>query len=136
MRVFLDANVLFSAAKSDGAVRKLVLALLDAGQTCCANSYVVEEARRNLGAKYPGGLPFFAELVEKLEVGGLYGKPTNLEIEIDLSDKDTPVLYAAIGMKCDTLVTGDSTHFGLLFGQDVAGVLVLSPAMLVDRLSS
>ena len=36
MRVFLDANVLFSAAKSDGAVRELLRLLLQAGHECWA----------------------------------------------------------------------------------------------------
>jgi hypothetical protein len=31
MRIFLDANVLFSAAKSDGTVRQLLALLIDAG---------------------------------------------------------------------------------------------------------
>lgn len=31
MRIFLDANILFSAAKSDGAVRKLLESLIEAG---------------------------------------------------------------------------------------------------------
>jgi len=34
MRIFLDANVLFSAAKSDGAVRSLVTLLLAAQHEC------------------------------------------------------------------------------------------------------
>ena len=36
MRIFLDANVLFSAAKSDGAVRSLVTQLLDLRGTSAA----------------------------------------------------------------------------------------------------
>ena len=48
MRVFLDANILFSAAKSDGAVRELLRLLLDGGHECWADDYVVIEARRNL----------------------------------------------------------------------------------------
>ena len=53
MRIFLDANVVFSASKSDGAVRLLVRRLLDAGHECLADEYVVIEARRNLEAKGP-----------------------------------------------------------------------------------
>ena len=47
-RVFLDANILFSAAKSDGAVRALLGLLLDRRHECCADAYVVAAARRNL----------------------------------------------------------------------------------------
>ena len=53
MRVFLDANILFSAAKSDGAVRHLLRLLLERGHECWADAYVVSEAQRNLSAKGP-----------------------------------------------------------------------------------
>jgi hypothetical protein len=51
MRVFLDANILFSAAKSDGAVRALVRLLVESAATSWADAYVVAEARRSLLAK-------------------------------------------------------------------------------------
>jgi len=53
LRIFLDANILFSAAKSDGAVRLLLGMLRRAGHECWADPYVVEEARRNLTLKLP-----------------------------------------------------------------------------------
>ena len=56
MRIFLDANVLFSAAKSDGAVRQLLTLLEKSGHECCVDGYVIEEARRNLVAKAPDRL--------------------------------------------------------------------------------
>ena len=48
MHVFLDANILFSAAKSAGAVRELLTRLLARGHVLCADQYVITEARRNL----------------------------------------------------------------------------------------
>ncbi|HRY90614.1 MAG TPA: hypothetical protein P5305_22255, partial [Rubrivivax sp.] len=53
MRVFLDANILFCAAKSDGAVRALLRLLLDRGHECRVDAYGVAEARRNLVDKGP-----------------------------------------------------------------------------------
>ena len=47
MRVFLDANILFSAAKSSGAVRELLRLLEEQGHECWADAYVAAEARRN-----------------------------------------------------------------------------------------
>ena len=41
MRVFLDANILFSAAKSDGAVRALLRLLVERGHEAVADAYVV-----------------------------------------------------------------------------------------------
>ena len=51
MRVFLDANILFSAAKSDGAIRQLLRNLTLAKHTLVADSYVQAEAQRNIAAK-------------------------------------------------------------------------------------
>jgi len=53
VRIFLDANILFSAAKSDGAIRALVERLLVAGHECWVDAYVIDEARRNVLAKQP-----------------------------------------------------------------------------------
>ncbi len=38
-----DANILFSAAKSDGAIRRLLKELRGAGHPCVADSYVIGE---------------------------------------------------------------------------------------------
>ena len=51
MRIFLDANILFSAAKSDGAIRQLLRKLIRAQHTLVADSYVQAEAQRNIAAK-------------------------------------------------------------------------------------
>lgn len=67
MRIFLDANILFSAAKSDGAVRRLLGMLVDAGHTCCVDDYVVAEARRNLARKGVQGLAALEALLPRLE---------------------------------------------------------------------
>ena len=69
MRVYLDANVLFSAAKSDGAVRALLHLLRKRGHTCCVDTYVVTEARRNLAAKGPQALqPIFDTFRASLDI--------------------------------------------------------------------
>ena len=47
MRIFLDANILFSAAKSAGAVRGFLADLRTSGHMLVADAYVVGEARRN-----------------------------------------------------------------------------------------
>ena len=47
-----------------------------------------------------------------------------------LPEKDRPVLLAAIALRCDALVTGDKTHFGIGYGQNFAGVTLYQPAQL------
>lgn len=125
-RLFLDANVLFSAAyRRDAGVRglwglprvKLV-----------TSSYAVEEARRNLSA--PEQRAGLDELLATVRISDrLADLAAHPEIAASgLPEKDMPILRAAVAAGCTHLVTGDRQHFGHLFGRRVAGVLVLRPA--------
>lgn len=134
MRIFLDANVLFSAAKSDGAVRWLLASLLKAGHQFCADDYVIIEARRNLVAKGPEALATFDALLARLQVISA-GAPRAGVKELDwLAEKDRPVLAAAIQLRCDVLVTGDKTHIGRGYGKTFGGVTIYSPRSLAEIL--
>jgi len=134
MRVFLDANILFSAAKSDGAVRHLLRLLLDGGQECCVDEYVVSEARRNLGAKGPDALKALELLLTEMRVIPLHAV-SRRSAEIDwLPEKDRPVLATAIRGRCDALLTGDRTHFDSGYGKAFGGVRIHSPRSLAELL--
>jgi predicted nucleic acid-binding protein len=134
MRVFLDANILFSAAKTDGAVRLLLNLLLKAGHECCVDGYVTEEARRNLDAKAPGGLAALDALLPHLRQEAAQHADAALEATLPLPEKDRPVLAAAIRHGCAALVTGDRSHFGLLYGKTIRGVAIHSPRSLAEAL--
>lgn len=134
MRIFLDANILFSAAKSDGAVRRLLTMLVEAGHECWADGYVAEEARRNLVAKAPEGLPVLEMLLARMHLAPARAYPATLEATLAVPEKDRPVLAAAIRLECDALVTGDRTHFGAFFGNAVGGVRIFSPSSLAKAL--
>jgi uncharacterized protein YidB (DUF937 family) len=72
MRIFLDANVLFSAARSAGAIRQLVHALHAAGHALVADEYVATEARRNVAAKAGGdAVDYLQALLSQIEVGAV-----------------------------------------------------------------
>jgi predicted nucleic acid-binding protein len=134
MRVFLDASVLFSAAKSDGAVRRLLELLVEAGHECWADGYVVEEARRNLVAKAPAATPALSALPVRLHLGVPQLHPAVAEAAAGIPEKDRPVLAAAIALGCDALVTGDRTHFGAFYGKSLGGVKIYSPRLLAETL--
>ena len=136
MRIFVDANGLFSAAKSDGALRRLLALLQQAGHQCVVDAYVVEEARRNIVAKAPAASPFLVELVASMEHARLLPADPVLDATLPLPPKDRPVLSAAIRHRCAVLVTGDRSHFGALFGTSLHGVAIHSPRSLAEILLS
>jgi len=137
MRVFLDANILFSAAKSDGAVRALLRLLLEQSHECWADAFVVAEARRNLEAKGRQAVTALDTLLADLSVAGA-GSPADSAIPPAtmawLPEKDRPVLAAAIALGCEVLVTGDRTHFGSGYGRAFGGVTIHSPRSLAEHI--
>lgn len=134
MRVFLDANILFSAAKSAGAVRELLARMHAGGHTLCVDGYVVAEARRNIEAKGAEALTALEGLLANLEVAPFQVPRLPPDAASLLPEKDQPVLAAAIRMKCEALVTGDRTHFGALYGRIVAGVSIHSPRSFAEAM--
>jgi uncharacterized protein len=134
MRIFLDANILFSAAKSDGAVRRLLALLTDAGHECWADGYVVEETRRNLIAKAPAAVPLLASILARVYLAAAHPHPVALEAALPIPEKDRPVLAAAIRSRCGALITGDRTHFGAFYGKRLHGVTIYSPSMAARAL--
>lgn len=127
MRIFLDANVLFSAAKSEGAISELLKLLKDWGHELIADLYVVEEAHRNLAIRYPESLGRFGTIIEGIIVCSDASDERVIVETVELVEKDRPVLAGAICSRCSVLVTGDSTHFGHLYDTVIQGVRVLSP---------
>jgi predicted nucleic acid-binding protein len=133
LRIFLDANVLFSAARSAGAMRAVLYALDDQDHRLVADEYVCTEARRNLLAKAGAeALQTLVALLAKVELLGTRDAitPARAQAAQWLPDKDRPVLLAAMALRCEAMVTGDKTHFGAGYGQRFGGVMLVSPAQL------
>jgi predicted nucleic acid-binding protein len=134
MRIFLDANILFSAAKTDGAVRKLLALLTKAGHECWADGYVAEEARRNIAAKAPDRVGELGVVLAGVHLSAFQPHAASLDATLAVPEKDRPVLAAAIRLRCDALVTGDRSHFGPLYGKALGGVTIHSPRSLAEAL--
>lgn len=136
MNVFLDANVLFTAAYDPRGLCHGLFRLARAGRCrLLVSAFVVEEARRNLAVKAPDRLALLEPLLEHT---ALVGEPPPALVRrlesLPLDGKDAPVLAAAVAAGSDLLVTGDRRHFGHLYGLEVSGVRVLAPAEAVDLL--
>ena len=129
-RIFLDANVLFSAAYLELSGLARLWALED--DELLTSAYGVEETRRNLAIDRTEALPRLERLTAAIS---LVDAPRSLKLpaNIRLDQKDQPIWLAAIHGKADYLLTGDARHFDHLFGKRIKGVLVLRPAQYFQR---
>jgi predicted nucleic acid-binding protein len=122
-RLFLDANVLFSAAyKADAGLLqlwKLKNAVL------CSSRYALEEATANLThADQRIRLTKLSQPIHLFEAG-----QTKLSPAIALPEKDAPILLAAIEARSSHLLTGDIRHFEPYFGKQIEGVTIMLPGV-------
>jgi predicted nucleic acid-binding protein len=124
-RVFLDANVLYSAGYKDTSALRELWELTEV--ELLTSLYAMEEARRNLAIDKPGQIESLDRLLGTMTVVADPAEGLTLPAGIDLVEKDRPILLAAIAARATHLVTGDKDHFGRYFGQTVVGVLILRP---------
>ncbi|MEI8122332.1 MAG: PIN domain-containing protein [bacterium] len=129
MRVFADANILFSAADPSSATR-ILLDVLFHHATVVVNEHVWDEARRNLAMKRSG----LAGNLEKLKSRFQFSSQMEAVSSCPLPDDDQPVLGGAVAARCSHLWTGDKRHFGHLYGKTINGTLVVSATALADEL--
>lgn len=125
-RLFLDANVLFSAAyrPSAGLLQLWRLSRV----ALCSSRYALEEARINLDEEdqrarlieLSGALHLFDASRRKLPRG------------ISLPEKDVPILLAAIEAQATHLLTGDVRHFGPYLGKKIEGIAIVLPRMYLN----
>ena len=130
VRVFLDANMISAAAHWPQGRARALFRLAAAGRCeLVASPHAILEARRNLGLKSPRGTEALDALLERVEKVAEAG-PQMVESAAGhgLQGSDAPILAAAVAAGVDLLATGDRTHFGRLFGRDVGGVRIVSPA--------
>jgi len=134
VKLFLDANVIFSAAhRAEGRSQDL-LALAHAGWCeLLASAHALEEARRNLELKSAG---FERRLEQALAQTTVVAEAPAALVEWaqaqGLPIKDAPILAAAVHAQADLLVTGDSRDFGHLYGHTLRGTRVVTPAVALD----
>jgi predicted nucleic acid-binding protein len=131
-RLFLDANVLFSAAYNPTSPLLVLWELKKA--LLFSSSYAVHEARKNLAVLRPDRVDILETLIAKLFlVDSPPGAPAPPEAA-SLPAKDVPILLAAMEAGASHLLTVDKKHFGLLYGQAVARTLVLTPGAYLRSL--
>lgn len=130
MRLFLDANVLFTAAYSpEGRSAALFELARDGRCHLLSSQHAIDEARRNICLKAPAATARLTALLEVVETcpegdprlvawAAAHGLPAG----------DAPILAAAVAAGAGGLVTGDRRHFGQLLGRVMGPLTVLLPA--------
>lgn len=126
-KLFLDANVLFSAAyKAQSGIIKLwhlpKVQLITSG-------YALEEANRNLTK--PTQLSRLASLIQPIKLITKYDMHL-IPLNIQLNEKDRPILAAAITARANFLITGDFRDFGRFYGKMIKNVLILPPSLYLS----
>lgn len=128
-RLFLDANVLFSASwKETSGVAELWRV---EGATLVTSAYALAETIRNIedGAHHAR----LQRLMRHVEVLPGARPVQDLPQGVSLRAKDMPILLAAIACGETHLITGDLRDFKSLFGKRIGGVLVLRPRDYLAR---
>jgi|ERR1700719_193858 len=120
-RLFLDANVLFSAAYKIDA--RLLPLWKVRNLTLCSSHYAMQEARINLVSE--DQQTRLSELSASLRL--FEARQTQLPPGILLPEKDAPILLAAIEAGATHLLTGDVRHFRAYFGKKIEGIAIMRP---------
>jgi predicted nucleic acid-binding protein len=134
-RLFLDANVLFTAAHNPDGKAAFIITLGEKGAwRLLTSGFAAEEARRNLAAKFPEALKRFNELLTLVTI-----VPEQMDAPSPdhLTEKDKPIFRAACGCKATHLLTGDITHFGRYMKKhstEMHGVTIMTPAQFLKSL--
>lgn len=132
VRVFLDANVLFSAAIG-GSVRALWSL---SGIALITSEYAAAEAMENLD-KSPvdpddARIVLRSLLAEMTVVAFEPGESVPVPVVLPDPD-DAPILAAAIAAGCAYLLSGDKRCFGSLYGRTIEGVAIMRPGPFIAK---
>lgn len=133
-RIFLDANILFSAVHNGGGKSAFIIELAAAEEwKIFTSAFTAEEARRNLGAKYPKMILQFNDLLKKITV---IAESSGLPFPAGLIEKDRPVFQAALSCNATYLITGDILHFGKYMQKpaETFGIVVMTPSQFLNSL--
>src|SRR5208337_3774251 len=141
MRLFLDANVLFTAAHNPNGKASFIISLgIKGAWKICTSAFAAEEAGRNLVVKYPLAEKTLSELLASITI--VSEKP-DAPYPINLDEKDRPIFQAACACRASHLITGDIAHFGSFMNtrvsktenlEETKGIIILTPALFLSSL--
>lgn len=132
MRVFLDTNVLASAAATRGLCADVLREVLSSHELL-TSAQVLNELKQVLAAKFRVPKDLIDDLLWLLRKDTVLAQPGQLP-DIELEDKDDlRILSAALSAAADVLVTGDKD---LLAVSQVEHLVILSPRQFWEKLKA
>jgi predicted nucleic acid-binding protein len=124
LRVFLDANALFTAAYNPLGLARLLFDFQRRNAVFLLTSpLAIEEAKINLRIKKPAALEEFGKPHSFLDV---VKAPAHFSVTLELPPKDLSIFVAAVAAKATHLLSGDKKHFGRYFNKplQILGVVI------------
>lgn len=132
MRVFLDTNILVSAAATRGLCADVLREVL-ASHELLTSLGVLSELRRVLRTKFAVDQDLIDDFIWLMRQDTLLARPGQLpSVEIQDQD-DLPILSAAISAGADVFVTGDKEILDV--GQ-IGELAILSPRQFWEKLKA
>ena len=130
MRVFLDTNVLASAAATRGLCADVLREVLTSHELLTSEQ-VLSELERVLRTKFDVPRDLIDDFMGLMRQDTVLAKPDPL-LDIEIDDKDdVPILSAALSAAADVFVTGDKEILDL--GQ-IGRLTILSPRQFWEKL--
>jgi len=132
MKVFLDTNVLASAAATRGLCADVLRQVFGSHQLCISEQ-VLNELNRVLKYKFGAGQDLVDDFIWLLQQGTVLAQPARFP-SVELQDKDDlPILAAAMAAGAEVFVTGDKELLDL--GQ-IGNLEILSPRQFWEKLKA
>lgn len=129
IRLFLDANALFTTARNPEGKAFFIISLgLEGLWEVYTSAFAAEETRRNLAFKYPSAEEIFDELLAAITI---------VHEQTGAPYPDRPIFQAAHACRASHLITGDLAHFGSFMCHKTSakgkpdktlGLIILTPA--------
>lgn len=113
MKLFLDANIIYSASKSNLGASYLIFQLKDRFNFQLFSSRLaLVEAERNITEKESlETLERFYQLIKVIKIISVDSEKAKRYYKGIIEEKDAPILYGAKQVKADFLITLDKKHF-------------------------
>lgn len=134
-KVFVDANVWFSAFYGSPNCEQIIQAFIGKQIRIATSQQVITEAVRNLREKAPQVLPYLVELI-RVSLPKVIIDPEIIDKRLTkyVHADDLPNFSSAAVGKVAYFVTGNSSHFSKIVRKKLTGIEVVTPKELVTRL--